>query len=224
MLSLTPRTPAPLQVHCYDGSDLDQPAFAEWFRQFTLPSGKQPNPQNADTLIEICGPQIGVVHTPTESAEANDVGWVFVGVDARDGLFKCYAAVRLTAVSRTVVIDLLGVHDSIRRQRVGGAFYHAVMGELGPRIVGHFGVGVGYSVSLQSTFDYDSYTRAVFEMSTVKTDAAQHVVCAFNKDQIIRRLSGACLFWRHMGFNNSRLVFSKERGITDPILIMWKNE
>jgi hypothetical protein len=210
-----------LQVCCYDGSDMGQIDFAEWFGKFRTPSGKKADADSMDTLIELCGTQIGRIHTPSESASASDIGWVFVGVDTRDGLFKCYAAARLTSLNKTLVIDLLGVHESIRRRRAGGTFYHAVMTELRPRIAEHIGTGTKCLVSLQSTFDYDSYVRAVLIMASVGSDTAKSVTFSFDKDQIIKRLSGACRFWRSVGFSNSRLVFTNE-SIVAPILIMWQ--
>lgn len=213
-----------LQTYCYNGSSSEQPELGEWFGQFKLPSGKVPDPRNTDALTEICGPHIGRVHTPAESANASDVGCIFIGVDTRDGIFKCYAAVRLIMSSKTVVIDLLGVHETIRRQKAGSVFYQMVMTNLKPHIVDNLGVDVGYTVSLQSTFDYDSYVRALLDVTHIKTDTHQVIVCAFNKEHIIKKLTGSCRFWAQMGFTKSKLVFSRESGIVDPILIMWKEE
>jgi hypothetical protein len=118
------------------------------------------------------------------------------------------------------VIDLFGVHESIRRHGAGKTFYGAIMDTLKPKTVKL--VGPKYLVSVQSTYDYASFANAVVCSAIIKSDEDQRVSCAFNKQHVAEKLTGACQFWRRMGFNSCKLIFSDVGGLLDPVLVMWK--
>lgn len=210
----------PIHLFCYDNSDLNSSPFGAWFQQFRLPSGRNGDPDTCSSLEEICGTEIGKIHTPAESAAVEDVGWIFVGLDPAN-VFKCYAAVRLCSRERTIVIDLFGVHESLRHQRMGQKFYHMMSEELTRRLCNHFGESDYYHFSVQSTFKYDSYLQALALMSVVVEETHTKVICKFDKAQVARMLTGSCQFWRKMGFIYCKMDFSNGRGLMSPVLIMW---
>lgn len=214
-----------LHIECYSQLQSGEHDFSKWFQRFVLPSGRHADPHSQDTIHEICGQHIGDTHTPYASSSAADMGWVVVGVDIADGLLKCYAALRLSISDSTVVIDLLGVHSSIRGKGVGSLFYHTVMIKIKSKVLELIIPKTRFLIAIQSTFDHNSYVQAVANSASLVSDSGSFICVSIDKRQIASKLTGACLFWKRVGFLNLDLVYNqKANNILDPTLVMWKTE
>lgn len=227
------RTPVTLHVEQYNGgASVPVEEFNAWFSRFVLPSGAHADATTLATINELCsGHQMGEIHTPSESITATDVPWVCVGIDVADWRLKCYAAVRLDIPSRTLVIDLLCVHPMWRRLGTGNQFYTKTMEMLTPQIKNHLnGLCSIFTISVQSTFDYPSYLHALASCSVLKYDKGGRAASfSVDKDRLVVMLTGACQFWRRMGFDHYKLIFAplgRDTPTTaiNPILLMWMEE
>jgi hypothetical protein len=223
-----------IRIDLYDNSQLDSISFAEWFGRYRMPSGRRAEPDSMNALCELCNKcnAVGMMHTPSESAIASNVGYVLVGAVADNGddaivhngmTIKCYAAARLCTQSNTLVIDLLCVHDTIRKSGVGRAFYDGAMAILEPKISEHVGKSTAYLVTVQAVFDYASYTSALVSSCAKESETDKCVTLKIRKDDVMDRLTGPCRFWKKLGFDGRRLEFGNEKmGIYDPVLVMWR--
>ena len=209
------------------GSTCTVQEFASWFSGFEPPSwpGHRCDPDAVDTLLEVCGPDVGTVHTPRESLVAGDVGFVFVG--ARGDTMMCYAAARLSIHRSSIVIDLFGVHESVRGIGLGRVLHDRIMDVLGRAAIVY---GMRAPVfSLQSTFDRTSYLEALVRLLFRCNDRSSTVdghsaVFAVDGRALSKGVTGgSCGFWRRMGFDRSEIVFSNGAlPLVRPLLMMWK--
>lgn len=202
-------------VEMYNGLGSSREEFSTWFESFVMPSGKKASSGDLDSLHEICGRESGMMHAPCKSAEAMDVGLLFVCVDIADCRLRCYAAIRISFPC-DIVIDLFGVHPTARGAGVGRGFYECMIGMM-RLMVGGFD---HMKMSLQSTFDLGDYLTRVLSCSRVVGDDSRTVTFEIDKVGVIPE-SGSCAFWRRMGFSNARMEFPTGR-IFEPMLIMWK--
>jgi hypothetical protein len=226
-------------VRCWHGADATAD-FVAWFAGLAHASGARPcDPHGMRTVHDICGADIGpAAHSPVESLNAADVGFVVVGTDGDGRCVKCLAAVRLAIASRAVVLDLFGVHASVRRRGVGTRFHGRVMGLVLPVVWSVIGDARPATVSLQSGYDRESYITALLTLSrflppptaalprSMKAGVSGHpaVFCVDGRELSRRVAGGPCEFWRRMGYDRSEIMFSAGSGfpLVNPLLMMWR--
>jgi GNAT superfamily N-acetyltransferase len=212
-----------LQMQYREGTAFSNSEFCSWYSRFILPSGKAADPNTTDSLRELCEGEIGAVHTPFESIQAMDMGWVFVGIDIADGRLKSYAAVRLEMQMSTVVIDLLCVHPEWRHKGMGAQFYEQVMRVLGILVADYLAPETELTVSVQATFDYLSYLTALVNTAAVEKRVGTVTTFSVDEHQLAEMVTGSCVFWRRMGFEHTKMVTSAgEPPLARPVLLMWK--
>lgn len=191
-------------------------SFIEWFQSLKCPSGKQACATTLDTLHEICGDNVGDIDTPLQNYMGDDMAWIVIGVDNRDACLKCYLAIRVRLATNTAIIDLLGVHESLRRQKAGSTFYNLAMQMLHSEINDELDADQPIKFILQSTYLYPSYIVAIVETSRL----CKKNTYKLNQKRIIDRLDGSCRFWKSLGFDHAALKYGAT--LKDPALIMWK--
>jgi GNAT superfamily N-acetyltransferase len=177
-------------------------------------------------VLEICGKEIGQVKSPIEYS-AYPQTRIFVqraGYEA-DSPYIAYCAVRFVKGENgrlhTFVIDTFGIRKEYRGKGAGKKFFEIVKKEIeSPKW--HYdlalaGLLVGsneYYVSLQATYDYDSYVEALIQETKFGG-----TVAILDMNNIFKRLRGACSFWTKMGFSNHKV--SLENSLVRPIIVMW---
>jgi GNAT superfamily N-acetyltransferase len=193
------------------------------------------------SVSDICG-DIGSVYPPDHYAEYPSARlymlWT-MNVRSKKKEVIAYCAVRYVSKEEdksisgkgtaTFVIDAFGVHSGRRGTGVGTALYRGIEADICGAWKDALNLLEGdFTISIQSTYDRDSYSRAVDKHSVKhiqvgKDDLPEHFV-AINLTAVALELEGSCCFWCKMGFIHSDLVCTRGlASVLSPILIMWYN-
>ena len=174
-------------------------------------------------VYEICGKDIGEVKIPSDySCYPSRRLFLY----KNGGKVIGYCAVRFASANELnprhcFVIDTFGIHESCRRSGFGSKLFSAVKEAINsPQW--HFDLAVAGMLSgssdcyvcLQSTYDYESYAKALALYTRAEGDK---VVIDMNK--VVTSLTGSCAFWRRMGFENYKV--SLDNTVIQPVLVMW---
>jgi len=158
--------------------------------------------------------EVGAVFAPQDYADYPR-GATFYCKEECSGLVVAYAAVRFySAESQTFVIDTMGVSNYMRGSGLGRIFVEEIKKDI-RAWAGEVCLSQ-YTVSLQSVFDYDIYTKAV--TANCKHDKR---VVEIDMSAIVGEMTGSCQFWRKCGFDHQRLIITNPATIFSPILMMW---
>lgn len=174
------------------------------------------------SVIHICG-DIGAVHPPVHYAHYPTARIYVLCNDEREVIG--YAAVRLARFNN-FVLDAFGILEERRAGGIGRRLYWAIEADIaGPWAsatgsFSHTTNGIGITISVQATYEYDSYVAAVRRHSR-ETNGGHAIT--LDMDAIARELRGSCVFWRRMGFNNQQLVCASPASLFTPIMLMWHN-
>ena len=206
------------------------------------------------SVEEICG-DIGVVYPPADYA-----AWprcrLYTMHDTEAGLLG-YAAVRFDGNANgapTFVIDAFGVMGSLRGRGAGKALFDYIKEDLcrlggserersvsWRRALADHGIlpeEATCTMSIQSTFDFGSYSEALAKHTSIidtacvgayagtrkkNRDTARQQTVTVDAAAVLRDTHGSCDFWRKMGFDNEELICSgRGFSLATPIVIMWQ--
>lgn len=213
-----------MTIEFKEGSCCTDSEFAEWFSSFLLPTGKRCDANDAQTVVELAGNGIGMVHSPMESIRARDIGWVFVLVHQWGKVVEAYAALRLDRGREIMVIDTFAVCEDLRGRGRGRLFFEGILKKL------FVCQSAKYSrVCVQSVYDHAKYLESFARHCRYcKKKKKKKTTLSFDVDEraIIAEMTGPCIFWRKMGFDRSKLIYEEEeegRAIS-PVLIMQRKE
>lgn len=172
-----------------------------------------------------------------------------------------YAAVRFKSKGRhketaTFVIDSFGISEKIRCKGAGRHFFNYIKQDIATAgwrnaLVenGHLASNESYTISLQSTFDYNSYVAALAAHTIEHKIASSPSPSTFGEVSppppsrmafsppsytdtmhkvtidmaaVLKKVHGSCDFWRRMGFNKEKIVCTGPFSIIQPVIMMWQ--
>ena len=202
-------------------------------------NGRNFSLRDTSSVVEICG-NIGVVYPPSDYATW-PLGRIYSLHELDKGMIG-YAAVRFvpkgednSSHDATFVIDSFGVLDSTRGSGIGKILFNYIKSDvcakshadgsktwIGSVIEkGLLGKAESCTLSIQSTFDFESYCSALASNTTEQSHRGSHVV-TINMTAVLRQVHGSCDFWRKMGFASEKIVCSGGFNVASPIIIMWQ--
>lgn len=193
--------------------------------------------RDTTSVTEICG-DIGSVYPPCDYAR-----WPHARLysmhDLHDGLVG-YAAVRFKGKGKqiaTFVIDAFGISKNLRSKGAGRALFDYIKADICD-VESHAGstpswrkalIDCGmqqetesYTLSIQSTFEFQSYCEAVAAHTVEERSRDGSHTVTIDMASVIKEVRGSCDFWRRMGFTNEKIICNNGFNVAAPILIMWQ--
>lgn len=195
-------------------------------------NGHDFNTADTSSVTEICG-NIGVVYPPADYA-----AWPqsrIYSIHHLDRGVIGYAAVRLTNRSArrmsTFIIDSFGVLDSARKEGIGKSLFEYIKEDTCTRRsdswydallkCGMMAESESYTLSIQSTFDFGSYCKAISDHTLVSNSGGSQIA-TIDMTAVLKNTHGSCDFWRKMGFDGEKVIYSGDFNVAEPIIIMWQ--
>ena len=194
-------------------------------------NGKPFVARTTNSVVEICG-DIGQVYPPADYA-VYPHGRIYSLHCTQEGMLG-YAAVRFNKSTEhhpaTFVIDTFGVLKTTRTAGLGRKLFDFIKKDVDGTVGndswrsallarGTLSEEELCTLSIQSTFDFESYSRAL-SRNTVPTNGT-HVI-TIDMDRVLADTHGSCDFWRKMGFVGEKIVYNGEFSVASPIIMMWQ--
>lgn len=205
--------------------------FREDVKGYRTPWGKDFSLDDLSALKDICGNDIGDIHTPKESFTAGKRGLVCLMTIEDSMTVLGYAAIRYheslgEESEHTYVIDLFGIHPEYRDKKLGKKFLENVESAIQSDAQEMINNGdTEYQISLQATFNYESYVMAMVKCGKEKGHDRHVIKASIDMKKVFRQMKGSCKFWYQMGFDKYKFSFNPSSPkLSNPILIMWKNQ